>query len=260
MRILLAVSLLVPAVFAGRAATVYEQPHDSSGTLFQSSSSMNDYDRFVFDSFSIASGATITEVHWRGGYMIPPVYPSTPVADFSVTFLASNGSQPDIVEPPIASYEWYTGIGNAGETPAGSFDGVAMYDYSYLLPTPFVAVAGQTYWIEIAALQGGVPGWGIAAGSGGDNQHWGSFINGPGGTNYLQYTGDSAFALIAAGPDKYTLADALAALRVWAGIYVPTSAEFARLNVETTTPSGNTVDCLDALRITRKATGLDANP
>ena len=64
-----------------------------------------------------------------------------PVLGFSIDIYASipGGTQPDVVSPPLATY--YAG-GDAGQTPAGTFGGTAMYDYRFTLPTPFDAAAG----------------------------------------------------------------------------------------------------------------------
>lgn len=57
---------------------------------------------------------------------------------------------------------------------------------------------------------------------------------------------------------RYTVAEAARALQIAAGLGgASSSSEIARLNVEGT---GTTVDVLDALRIARRAMGLDANP
>jgi hypothetical protein len=44
-----------------------------------------------------------------------------------------------------------------------------------------------------------VPGWGLAAGSGGDGQHFASYVNYAGGTAYRFASGDAAFTLLKAG-------------------------------------------------------------
>jgi hypothetical protein len=64
--------------------------------------------------------------------------------------------------------------GNAvGETSAGLFGGVEMFDCHFVLPTVFQAQAGKMYWIQIEASQYGYPlTWGNATGSGGNNAHY----------------------------------------------------------------------------------------
>jgi len=71
-----------------------------------------------------------------------------------------------------------------------------------VLPSPFQADPGTTYWIQIEASQGAVPpsyapDWGFAVGTGGNNSHF-SFIT---GSIYQTITQDLAFSLLASdGP------------------------------------------------------------
>jgi hypothetical protein len=57
--------------------------------------------------------------------------------------------------------------------------------------------------------------------------------------------------------NSYSVADAASALRVAAGLAAPSQRLFTRLDVS---PSNGRVDLSDAVRILRKASGLDANP
>ena len=97
--------------------------------------------------------------------------------------------------------QWHTG-GNAGETPAGSSGGIAMYDYTVAVPAPFTAGAGTTYWVQIEALHGGIPNWGLAAGAGGNNKHFRGVAN-AGDIFYQLAPGDVAFALLGPPPPTY---------------------------------------------------------
>lgn len=71
---------------------------------------------------------------------------------------------------------------------------------------------------------------------------------------------------VAAGPATlgftplYTLAEAMRAVQIAGGNGAATAWEKSRLNVETGGDSANAIDLLDALRIARRATGLDSNP
>jgi hypothetical protein len=178
---------------------VYGQLPDPAGGYYHASENGTDYDQFVWDDFILPSSQTITEIHWRGNY--DPVYATVhgPLTSFTVAIYASipGGYQPDVVNlPPLMEYIL---AGNAGETLAGTFGGVVMYDYSYVLPLPFQANAGAKYWVYLQASQSGVPDWCIAKGTGGDGQHFHGFINYPGGTSYHYAAGDTAFALL--GPE-----------------------------------------------------------
>jgi hypothetical protein len=101
----------------------------------------------------------------------------------------AGGSQPDVTHAPLVQYQ--TGS-SAGETPAGTFGGIAMYDYSFTLPTPFQATAGTKYWVQIEAWQTGVPDWGLAVGTGGDNKHFRGMAV-AGDIHYDAPAGDTAF-------------------------------------------------------------------
>ncbi len=178
------------------AAIVYSQPPSPGGGLHQSSRNGTDYDQYVWDSFTIqpSQAITITEVQWRGGYDPARFGSGGPVLDFTVAIYPSiaGGSQPDVTHPPLAQYQ--TG-GNAGETPAGSFGGIAMFDYSFVLPAAFQATGGTKYWVHIEASQGGIPDWGITAGTGGDGTYFQGFAA-AGDIFYHTVSGDAAFTLL----------------------------------------------------------------
>lgn len=198
--VLILASLLSGSV---RAAVVYSQPHNNSGTLYQSSwwnPNDSDYDIHTWDSFTLSTDRAITEVTWRGGNIYGGSY-GGPVVNFTVAFYPSiaAGSQPDVVNPPLVQYE--TG-GNAGQTYAGTFGGVAMYDYHFTLPAPFQAAANTKYWVYILAWQNGIPEWGFAAGSGGN----GSYFRWVRGLHmYQSAPGDLCFTLYGSDAPTYTI-------------------------------------------------------
>lgn len=68
------------------------------------------------------------------------------------------------------------------------------------------------------------------------------------------YGGDMLFTT------KFTVSDAVAALRIWGGLTAGDATSVARLNVEKAGTSATVVDLRDVLRLTRKAAGKDANP
>ena len=157
------------------AATLYTQipaPGNQTGTLYQSSwffPDGHDTDRYVYDTFTLPSAKTITELRWRGGYKGA----RGTIVGFTVNIYGSNASGQPIVTIPdtgpcTTCVAGYLVTGNAGETFFGTFGSVPMtsvYDYALVLPTPFQVVAGAKYWVQIEARQSAVPDWGLAQGS-----------------------------------------------------------------------------------------------
>jgi hypothetical protein len=193
------------AIFGASAAhlsadTVFTQPPSAAGGLIPSSwcdPQGTDADMYAYDNFTLTVSQTITAVHWRGGYQYGGIYGR--LFNFSIAFYGSiaGGSEPNIVNPqlPEIYLAWYDVGGTAGETLFGNVGGIDMYDYSYTLPTPFVATAGTPYWIKIEASQPSMPDWGIALGTGGDNRH---FAFSTGAARFYFSGGDAAFDLLAA--------------------------------------------------------------
>ena len=183
-----------------QGAVLYSQPHNQSGGLVQSSwwaPDQSNYDRYVWDNFTLGSPQAITEVQWRGGYDPAKFGSGGPVLDFTVAIYASipGGSEPDHINGPLVAYQ--TG-GNAGQTLAGTFGGTTMYDYHFALPASFQATAGTKYWVYILAFQHGMPDWGIALGTGGNGVYF-RRIHEP-GDFYQLLPGDAAFTLL--GPPQ----------------------------------------------------------
>jgi hypothetical protein len=181
--------------------TLYSQPPEPAGGLYQSSRNGSDYDRYVWDDFMLPSSLAISEIRWRGGFDPARFGSGGPVLDFAVAIYASNpgGTGPNVPNPPLVEY---SAGGNAGQTPAGTFGGVAMYDYSFTLPTPFQATAGAKYWVQIEASQNGIPDWGISAGTGGNGQHFLQYAA-VGDVYYATVAGDAAFTLLGPGRATY---------------------------------------------------------
>ena len=185
---------------------VFEQPHDGSGTIMKSAwyaPDGLDGDVYVYDSFVLGTSQTITEVHWRGGYTnFKSGAGQSPVYNFTVSIYG-----PGLVdsEPAFTSLVQYDVGGNANETPAGTFGGTPMYDYSFVLPTAFHATAGTKYWMQIEAWQGLTPfyywppDWGFASATGGNGSHFEIIIGGTaaGGNARVIRSGDTAFSLMA---------------------------------------------------------------
>jgi Big-like domain-containing protein len=174
---------------------VYTQPPDPLGGQDKSSwfpPDGMDGDQYIWDRFVVDSSTTINEIQWRGAY------PSggSSVADFTISIYANSPypiNEPNVLSQPIVSY--HVG-GNAGETLAGTFGGVAMYDYQFTLPAAFQAVAGTSYWVQIEASQAYPNDWSLAYGTGGDGSHFREVIGGGGGGNIFQIIShDTAFTL-----------------------------------------------------------------
>jgi hypothetical protein len=187
------------AAGATAAVVIYSQPLNPNGGLLYSSlrdPDGSDTDQWTWDSFAFDTSQTITEVRWKGAYEPARGGSGGPVRDFTVDIYASipAGIEPDITVPPLAHYE--VG-GNAGETLAELLAGVQLYDYQFVLPTPFEAAAWTQYWIQIEALQSGAPDWGLAKGMNGDLQY---FRRVPGDSfNYQAAPGEAAFDLLGPG-------------------------------------------------------------
>ncbi len=202
---LLLVLFLLLFPLGTKSVIVYNQPPTQTGALFQSSwwnTIGSDYDKYVWDNFTLPKDLTITEIRWRGGFDPAKSGSGGPVVDFSIAVYPSipAGTQPDVVNPPLVQY--LTG-GNAGQTSVGTFGGVPMFDYAFVLPVPFQASAGTHYWVQIEACQNGIPDWGISVGIGGDNSHYLRFAY-VGDIHYQAVPGDAAFTLL--GPNApYTI-------------------------------------------------------
>jgi hypothetical protein len=196
-----------------RAVNVYDQPHSGTGTLLASSryqANGTDYDQYVWDSFMVSNAQAIAEIRWRGGYNPEMAYWGGTVVNFRVSIYASTPglSQPNLgplypgTPATLAAYD--TG-GRAGETSAGVFGGVPMYDYHFVLPTVFQAAAGTLYWVQIEAeLANGIPHWGLAAGTGAGSHF--RRIAGQADFYFQVAPSDAAFSLVASDGPTYTIA------------------------------------------------------
>jgi hypothetical protein len=70
-----------------------------------------------------------------------------------------------------------------------------LYDYSFVLPTPFHATGGTKHWVQIEAFQGGaVPDRGLTKGTGGDGTYFRRVV---GERNvYETASGDTSFTVL----------------------------------------------------------------
>jgi hypothetical protein len=179
------------------AAVVYSQPPKPSGGILFSSlrdPEGSEADQWVWDGFRFARNQAITEIRWRGAYDPARLGSGGPVGAFVVAIYASaaNDTQPDVAHPPLVKFE---SVGTASETASDVLGGVQTYNYRYVLPAPFQAMAGTKYWVQIEAFQAGSrPDWGLTAATGGDGSY---FRRIPGaGPGYQAAPGDAAFSLL----------------------------------------------------------------
>ncbi len=190
LRILLAQLFVVMA----QAAVIYEQPPATLALGFGFASAFHPtappyYQNRCRDSFRLATAATIREIRWRGTFS-----DSEPVGFTVRIFDRVPTGIPETTLPPLVTYSI---TGTAGQTPAGTFNGAPMFDYRYVLPTPFAALGNnKVYWVEIAARQLGVPDWSWAIAAGGDGGHF-VLLNGPFTDSgyYGSGPGDGVFSL-----------------------------------------------------------------
>lgn len=211
MKRLLTLLVLVFAV-AAHAGVVFEQSHDDSGALRTSSRYQpngTDYDQFVWDSFSVPTAQAVTEIRWRGGYDPQMSYWGGDIVNFHVSIYESTPglSQPHMgpgyPATPATLVAYDTG-NKAGETSAGMFGGVPMYDYHLVLPTVFQAQAGKQYWVQIEAeFTNGLPYWGFAAGTG-NGSHF-RRIAGQADYYFQNAPGDAAFSIVTSDGPTYVI-------------------------------------------------------
>ena len=190
---LAAVLLLVTRATAG---DVYSQPHEETGLLLPSVrlAEMDRGETYAYDDFSLRETQLISEIQWKGGYLGDG---GPGVAMFHISFHASAPDGAPLIGdgdgrtrgPAIARYEVH---GNANETYAGSYDGIAIYRYHFALPRPLMVQGGMTYWVCIQAVQHRALDWGMADGMGGNDHH---FAVGPDGA--WMDRNDLSFALLA---------------------------------------------------------------
>ena len=212
MKTLLPIALFLSALFA-HAGVVFEQPHTGTGALRMSSRYQpngTDYDQFVWDSFSVPTAQAVTEIRWRGGYDPGMAYWGGDIVNFRVSIYESTPglSQPHLGPgypgTPATLVAYDTG-NKAGETSAGVFGGVEMFDYHFVLPTVFQAQAGKLYWVQIEAeFTNGLPYWGFAAGTG--NGSYFRRIAGQADFYFQFISGDAAFSIVTSNGPTYAIA------------------------------------------------------
>ncbi len=193
--LLAVIGLTIAIAAAAAGGAVYSQPHDGSNKLYLSSwwnPDGSDWDTYTWDNFTLSSDTAITEIRWRGGLTYGGYY-SGPVTRFTVEFFPSIAvnTEPDVSHAPLVSYDTPD---NAGETLAGVFGGVTMYDYAYTLPAPFQASTNTKYWVHIYGWNSKAPPeWSFASSSSGDYSYFRKIND---GTWYQFAPGNLCFTLI----------------------------------------------------------------
>ena len=178
-------------VSAGAPAPAYQQPAAAGSNGYLSATFTpggSNSEAFVWDSFTVATTQTLREIQWRGvrtGGVSP--------ADFKISI--------NTIALPGGTV-WNVG-GNASETPTGT---PGVYDYQFTLPAGFVATGGQTYWLQIAALQTDYPNWLWSAGTGGNGSHTAQVPAVTGNYRFVNAAGDVAFSLLSQATVPVTIA------------------------------------------------------
>jgi hypothetical protein len=146
---------------------IWNQPAVNTGRLFSSENdtAAGGFGHFstVYDDFLFAGGATITDVHWTGGFFDGNEAAGNP-SGFTIAFWADSSGEP--AAAPLLSEHFN---GNAGQGGGFSCAGFPCFTYQIdPLTTSFAAAAGTRYWISIVADQSFPPNWGLLAASGGN--------------------------------------------------------------------------------------------
>ncbi len=184
----IAAILLGVIVIPVQATVLFSQPPDPAGGHDKSAwfaPNGFDGDQYTWDDFTLNSTQTFNRISWQGVYTN---YLSgagkAPVYNFTISICASiGGFQPDVINTPLAEFD--VG-GNAAETLSGTTAGLLTYDYTYTMPTPFQAVAGNKYWVQIEAWQGVTPqyswppDWSLTYATGGNAGHFRGIVGGGG--------------------------------------------------------------------------------
>src|SRR5574341_524770 len=95
---------------ASQTVSIYTQPVDPNGRLLLSSwrdPDGSDNDQYIWDSFTLQSTETITEIDWFGVYDPLRFGAGGPVLDFSVKIYPSiaAGTEPAVAYPPLVHYQ-----------------------------------------------------------------------------------------------------------------------------------------------------------
>ena len=211
--------LLAAVAPLGHAAdpVVYSQPATPSNyyTIWASQVSPSGTVATGYDDFTLGSATSISGVQWNGDYVNTNTPSANPIApnstSFTIAFFADNGGLPgaQLATATIAQADCTpTLLGTDEFSTSDSIPDypIPFYSFRAALPTPFVAAAGQKYWVSIVANTADENLWGWYSGSGGDNA---SIQNYQGTQNRSM---DRAFALEGAAPASTTPTVSVAAM------------------------------------------------
>ena len=181
---------LALTVFHLSGAVSYSQAPIAAGAGHLSASNTangSNFDEFVWDSFSVPSTQTLREIQWRGTSL---------TASHSEFVISIN-----TIALPGGSV-WHV-AGNAHEVPV---EATGVSDFRFTLPAGFVMTGGQTYWLQIYAVQNELPpGWRWSAGMGGNGAHFAQVPAVTGDYSYVNRAGDAAFTLLNAATGPVTI-------------------------------------------------------
>lgn len=170
-------ALVASAVPAG-AAVVY------APTAISASPRTSDYGTVTgggfrtFDNFSVAGGAAIERLSWRGiwfGDTTPAPAPDPVVDNWLVAFHASTGGVPGAVlwSQNIAAADVVATFRGTGVLTVVESYNAKFYDYALDLPSVFNALAGEEYWVSVMAIADTFnPVFAILGATGGDDSSY----------------------------------------------------------------------------------------
>ena len=146
-----------------QAAVLYDQTFAGTENLFasQNDTAGGGFGNFatVYDNFTLSATASVTDVHWTGGYFSGS---QSPIAGFTIQFWSDNAGTPG-----SSLFSTFIG-GTANETLLGNFGGLNVFTYSVNLASAFQAQAGTEYWLSIVPDLVFPPQWGWAESLDGD--------------------------------------------------------------------------------------------
>jgi len=149
------------SLFAG---VVYTQAWDQRCVAYQSQTDPSSGSlATVYDNFTLASSAVVTDLVWNGGFLHSP---TGTITAFTIDFWADSSGQPG----GLLKSATITGNANATVDPVHPGGGNA-YDYS-VSGLSFSATAGTQYWLSIVATGDAGDPWGWATGTGGDGRSY----------------------------------------------------------------------------------------
>lgn len=188
---------LAATLWGGTAAAsvVFDQPAGPGSNALYISSTLNNFGGTpgfrTADNFSLAGGATITDVHWWGR----PADTNSPFSpNFTFTFYGdSNGS------PGVAILSTTGTLTTTSVSTGSPFDPLQFYSSD--LDNPFTASAGSTYWLSIFDSSANERWLWAGADSSGD----GGFQRANDSTSWNTPTGNLAFQLTSSLPEPGTL-------------------------------------------------------